>query len=134
MKKLFVLAFTFLSILSYGQARVNFSSFDAWKQNSTSKKMEFVKKLNEPGYLEINNENSTVIVFNKKRNQKELFQFMTFRKVDGGHYIGFGKIDTHQMMTFIPQDKLLLLKVNDVVVMKFDLSSIDVENILREVN
>ncbi|MFK5878498.1 MAG: hypothetical protein QM478_03265 [Flavobacteriaceae bacterium] len=132
MKKLTLIFFVLLSIMSYGQTKVNFSSFDAWKQNSTSKKMEFAKKINEPGYIEFNNENSTVIVFNIRRNQKELFQFMPFKKVDGGHYIGFGKVDTKQMMTFIPQDKLLFLKVNDIVIMKFDLSITDTENILSE--
>ncbi len=46
------------------------------------------------GYLEINKSKSAVIIFNKKMNQKELFQFTPFQKVDNGHYLGIGKIDS----------------------------------------
>jgi hypothetical protein len=121
-----------LALTSFGQVKVQFSSFDAWRQNTSTKKMEFIKKFSEPGYIELNKEKSTLILYNKRKNQKELFQFMPIRKVDGGHYLGFGKVDTQQMITIIPQDKLLLLKVNDIVVMKFDLSNINVANIIRE--
>ena len=111
---------TFTAIFAYGQTKINFSSFDAWRQNSTTKKMEYLKTIYESGYLEINKVNSTVIVYNNKLKQKELFQFTPFKKVANNHYIGFA---SKQMFTFIPDDKLLLLKVNDIVIMKFSPTS-----------
>jgi hypothetical protein len=131
-KQIITASLILITLMGFGQEKVQYSSFDAWRQNTTTKKMEFIKTIHDSGYVELNNGDSTVIVYSKKNNKKELFQFMPFREVDGGHYLGFGKVDTQKMMTFIPQDRLLLLKVNDVVVMKFDLSSTDVVNITRE--
>jgi hypothetical protein len=120
------------STMSFGQTKAAFSSFDAWRQNTTTKKMEFMKTIYETGYLEINKSRSSVIFFNERLNQKELIQFTPFQKVDNGHYLGFGKIDTQQMFTFIPENKLLLIKVNNVVLMQFNLTVSDVSNIKKE--
>lgn len=94
--------------------------------------MEFVKTLYEPGYIEINKKNSTAIVYNRNKNQKELFQFMNYKRVDNGHYIAFGRVNNQQMITIIPEDKLLLLKVNDIVIMQFSLNSSDVVKLKNE--
>ncbi len=133
MKKLKVLLIICLvSTASYCQTNIKYSSFDAWRQNSTTKKMEHIKTIYESGYIEIDRKKAIAIIYSSKQNKKELFQFTPFQKTENGHSIGFGKIDKQHMLTFIPEDKLLLLKVNDIVVMQFSLNHSDVININKE--
>ena len=133
MKKLKAfLIIVMITTASYCQTNINYSSFDAWRQNSSTKKMEHIKTIYNSGYIEIDNERATAIIYNSKLNQKELFQFTSFRKVENGHYLGFGKVDNQQMLTFIPEDSLLLLKVNDVVVMQFSLKQSDIFKLKKE--
>mgnify|MGYP003640454827 CR=1 FL=1 len=121
-----------ISTAGYCQTNIKYSSFDAWRQNSSTKKMEHIKTVHESGYIEIDNKKATAIIYSSKLNQKELFKFTPFQKVENGHFIGFGKVDSQQMLTFIPEDKLLLLKVNDIVVMQFSLNPSDVVHLNKE--
>lgn len=133
MKKLkALLIIGMVSTASFCQTNIKYSSFDAWRQNLSTKKMEQIKTIYESGYIEIDNKKAIVIVYSSKQNKKELFQFSPFQKTKNGHFIGFGKIDKQLMLTFIPEDKLLLLKVNDIVVMQFSLNQSDVVNINNE--
>ncbi|RXJ50429.1 hypothetical protein [Gelidibacter gilvus] len=128
----FLLIIGLFFIKSYCQTNINYSNFDAWKQNSSNKKMEHVKTIYESGYIEIDNKRSTAIIYNTKLNQKELFNFTKFIMVENGHVLGFGKLDRQHMLTFIPEDKLLLLKVNDIVIMQFSLSQSDILKLKNE--
>jgi hypothetical protein len=94
--------------------------------------MKYIKTIYESGHIEFDCKKATVIIYNSKRNQKELFQFTPFRKVSNGHFLGFGKVDVQQMFAFIPEDKMLLLKVNDIVVMKFSLKNSDIYKLKEE--
>lgn len=133
MKKLAILlVLSLMTSTGYSQVKVNFSSFDAWKQNTSTKKMGHIKTVYESGYIEIDKKNASAIVYNNRLNQKEFFQFTPYKRVKSGHYLGFGIVDSQQMLTFIPEDKLLLLKVNDVVLMQFSLSHSDVVNLKNE--
>jgi hypothetical protein len=127
MKKLIsFLPFLCLSIALIAQTKVNFSKFDAWRQNSTTKKMEYAETFYDSGYIEVNKAAATVIVYNNRLNQKEVFQFQEFMGLEMGHYLAFGKVNSEYMFNFVPEDKLLLLKTNEVVIMQFDLTSADV--------
>lgn len=136
MKKLFVILIIFFTCVNVNcQTKVNFNSFQAWRQNQATKKMEYLKTIYEKGYLEVNHSNSTVIVYNQKLNQKELLRFTSINKTQpSGHYLGFGKDNTQQMFSFIPEDKLILIKVNDIVIMQFEITTIDVQNLKKELN
>lgn len=118
--------------VGYSQTNINYSSFDAWRQSPSTKKMEHIKTIYESGYIELDNKKATAIIYNSKTNQKELFQFTPFRKVANDHFIGFGKFDRQQMLTFIPEDRLLLLKINDIVVMQFSLKQSDIFKLKKE--
>jgi len=131
-KRMLLLIICLIHCVSYCQTNINYSSFDAWRQNSLTKKMEHIKTIYESGYIELDNKKATAIIYNSKTNQKELFQFTPFRKVENGHYVGFGKVDSQQMLTFIPEDRLLLLKVNDIVVMQFSLKQSDIFKLKKE--
>ena len=133
MKKPIVLLISWIIYsVSYCQTNINYSSFDAWRQNPSTKKMEHIKSFYESGYIEIDNKKATAIIHNSKTNQKELFLFTPFQKVANGHVIGFGRVDRQQMLTFIPEDRLLLLKVNDIVVMQFSLMQSDIIKLKKE--
>ena len=127
-----LLIFGLVSSASYCQTNINYSSFDAWKQNSSTKKKEHIKTIYKSGYIQIDNKRATAIIYNSELNQKELFQFTSFRKVENGHYVGFGKVDNQQMLTFIPEDNHLLLKVNDIIVMQFSLKQSDILKLKKE--
>ena len=131
-KQILLLISCLIYSVGYCQTNINYSSFDAWRQNSSTKKMEHIKTIYKSGYIEIDNERATAIIYNSEFNQKELFQFTSFRKVENGHYLGFGKVDNQQMLTFIPEDSLLLLKVNDIVVMQFSLKQSDIFKLKKE--
>lgn len=108
---------------------VKFSSFDAWKQNTTTKKMKFVRTINQGGTISINKGSNDVIVSNSETGEKELLSFFKLEKQDMGHVIGFGDINSELMFNFIPEDKLLLIKINDVMIFKFSLSLKDTQSI-----
>ena len=70
MKKPIVLLISWIIYsVSYCQTNINYSSFDAWRQNPSTKKMEHIKSFYESGYIEIDNKKATAIIHNSKTNQ-----------------------------------------------------------------
>ncbi len=94
--------------------------------------MEYAKTIYDAGYLEVNKNSGTVVVYNVRLNEKEIFEFDSFMGLEMGHYLGFGKVNTEHMFSFIPEDRLILLKTNDIVIMQFDLTGSDVEKLKNE--
>lgn len=122
----------FLRLTGTAQTKVDFSKIDAWRQNINTKKMEHVRTIYDSGYLEVNKSSAKVIVYNARLNEKEIFQFDSFLSLEMGHYLAFGKVNLEQMFNFIPEDRLILLKTNDVVIMQFDLTETDVLKLKSE--
>lgn len=114
---------------------IEYKSFEGWKQNQETKKMEFLKEFNDPGYIQISDDSSSIIIVNSRTNEKELFKFIPFEKTEpSGHYLAFGRENSEYAFTLIPEDKLLLIKVNDVVIFKFDLTQEDLDSIIKELD
>ena len=132
MKKALTFIILLVPSLIFCQSKVQFDSFDGWKKNSFTGKMEFVQTFKEKGYLEIDNKKAQVILFNERLNQKELFKFTPFQNPTEDHIIAFGLEDTELMFSFIPQDKIILIKVNDSVIFQFDLTLSDILTLKKE--
>lgn len=119
------------SSMSYGQTSVSFASFEAWRQNEDTKKMEYLKTIKDSGYLNMSQDNTTIEVHNNRLNESELIEFNSFENIDNGHMIGFG-VEKHKSFSFIPEDRLFLIQVNDIIIMRFNLTSSDVERLKQE--
>jgi len=103
---------------------VTVSKFEAWRQNSATKKMEFVKTINQSVSINIIKVTNDVIITNNN-GEKQLLSFYKLERKDMGHVIGFGDKNSELMFNFIPAEQLLFIKINDVIIFKFKLSKED---------
>ena len=137
MKKTILIIAILLPLASFSQVQIEYFSFDAYRKIPNSQNVEFIRTIHKKGYFEINKAEATVIVYHDSSKSKELFEFIPFTKgerTDIEHYLGYGKKDSTIALNFIPEFKIISLKVNDEIIHLFQLNHFNASNIQREFN
>lgn len=131
MKTLFITSvFILITFFGHSQVKIDFSSYDMWKNDTLTGKPELVSKINELGYFVLNKEKATVLVYNESSDKEVLFEFTSIEKDDyNGTYVGFGKIHPQQMILFNPESAFILFIDQYSVQSVFLLEESDVKNI-----